>query len=135
MKVYTSLGKSYNNTHVGVVLLSDRNDIYMTSNMSIQNTEDSEGHIAGIKRALSFVKNMKPLYAKNDLECIFESNEKQWVQSRLDEDLFINRTKESLGININIVEPTEQDQYYLRIAKQQYDIPLRYTMPKNNQER
>ena len=60
---------------------------------------------------------MKPLYAKDDLECIFESDEKQWVQARLDEDLFINCTKETLGININIIEPTEQDQYYLRIAK------------------
>lgn len=123
MKVYTTTAKFYNHTQVYSILLSDKGDTYMQTAFMINNTEEFEGHVAGIKRALSFVKNMKPLYAKNDMECIFDSQEKNFVQSKLENDLYVKRIKQELGININITEPkTSEDKQYLQYAKRQQEL-------------
>ena len=82
------------------------------------NTEESEGHMAGIKRALSFVKNMKPLYAKNDAECIFVSKEKRFVDLRLISDTYINLVKKELSIQVTTKEPNDNDKYCLMLARQ-----------------
>ena len=118
MKIYTDINKHFNNTDVGVVLLSDKNDIYLQTAFRISNPEDFEGHIAGIKRALSFVKNMEPLYAKNDAEAIFECNERNFVANALRKDPYVKMINKRLGINVNIVEPRfVNDNYYLTIAR------------------
>jgi len=118
MKIYTFVSKHYNDSDVGVILLGDYNQIYLQKGFKIVNTEESEGHIAGIKRALSFVKNMKPLYAKNDAECIFVSKEKHFVDLRLISDTYINFIKKELNIKVITKELNENDKYYLMQARQ-----------------
>ena len=126
MKIYTDINKHFNNTDVGVVLLSDKNDIYLQTAFRISNPEDFEGHIAGIKRALSFVKNVKPLYAKEDVQCIFNSTERNWVDTRLATDTYIKQIKNSLNIKVFTEKPTEEDNYYLMIARQQHSLRKEY---------
>ena len=118
MKIYTFVSKHYNDSDIGVVLLGDHNQIYLQKGFKIVNTEESEGHIAGIKRALSFVKNMKPLYAKNDAECIFVNKEKHFVDLRLISDTYINLVKKELNIQVTTKEPNNNDKYYLMLARQ-----------------
>ena len=118
MKIYTFVSKYYNDSNVGVILLGDHNQIYLQKGFKITNTEESEGHIAGIKRALSFVKNMKPLYAKNDAECIFISKEKSFIDLKLNTDEYINFIKKELNIKVITKELNENDKYYLMQARQ-----------------
>lgn len=121
MKVYTKVKTHYNHSDVGIVLLSDKNDIYLQEGFKIQNTDNIEAHTYGIKRALSFVKNMKPLYAKNDLEVLIpeDVNEKLF-QSRLKTDSYISYIQENLNIKI-IPQQTilENDEYFKMIAGHQ----------------
>lgn len=118
MKIYTFVSTHYNNSDVGVILLGDHNQIYLQKGFKIINTEESEGHIDGIKRALSFVKNMKPLYAKKDAECILVSKEKNLIDLRLTSDTYVNFIKNKLNIKITTKEPDENDKYYLMQARQ-----------------
>ena len=118
MKIYTFVSKYYNDSNVGVILLGDHNQIYLQKGFKITTAEESEGHIAGIKRALSFVKNMKPLYAKNDAECIFISKEKSFIDLKLNTDEYINFIKKELNIKVITKELNENDKYYLMQARQ-----------------
>ena len=118
MKIYTFVSTHHDNSNVGVILLGDHNQIYLQKGFKITNTEESEGHMDGIKRALSFVKNMKPLYAKKDAECIFVSKEKNLIDLRLISDTYVNFVKNKLNIKIITKEPNESDKYYLMQARQ-----------------
>lgn len=40
MKVYTKVKTHYNHSDVGIVLLSDKNDIYLQEGFKIQNTDN-----------------------------------------------------------------------------------------------
>lgn len=121
MKVYTKVKTHYNNSDVGIVLLSDKNDIYLQEGFKIQNTDNIEAHTYGIKRALSFVKNMKPLYAKNDMEILVpEDIELKNFQESIANDEYITMVLKQLDIN---VVPKENllpnDDYFKMIAKHQ----------------
>jgi hypothetical protein len=130
MKIYTFVSTHYNNSDVGVILLGDHNQIYLQKGFKITNTEESEGHIDGIKRALSFVKNMKPLYAKEDAQCIFECDERAWTQTYLDKDPYTRMVRKALNINVEVSDNVEsKDKYYLNIARNsarfKYEVPHR----------
>lgn len=117
MKIYTDVNKFYNRLNVGIVLLGDHNQIYLEDAIQICEEEEYKGHVIGIERAISFVKNMKPLYAKKDAECIFNSNESNWVQTKINSNIYLNRFKETTGISIDIKKPSDEDNYYLMIAR------------------
>ena len=121
MKVYTTVKTHQNFSNIGVVLLSDKNDIYMMNNFQVSEKDNIKSHIYGIKRALSFVKNMKPLYAKNDMEILVpEDIELKNFQESIANDEYITMVSKQLDIN---VEPKENllpnDDYFKMIAKHQ----------------
>lgn len=118
MKIYTDVKKFYNRLNVGVVLLGDHDQIYLERAIQVCEEDEFKGHLEGIKGALSFVKNMEPLYAKNDAEAIFECNERNFVANALRKDPYVKMINKRLGINVNIVEPRfVNDSYYLTIAR------------------
>lgn len=121
MKVYTKVKTHYNNSDVGIVLLSDKNDIYLQEGFKIQNTDNIEAHTYGIKRALSFVKNMKPLYAKNDMEILVpEDIELKNFQESIANDEYITMVSKQLDINVVSKENLlPNDDYFKMIAKHQ----------------
>ena len=67
MKIYTQVQKNKFNTYVGVVLVGDKDQIYMMNGNQLQTNNELSAHLYGIKRALSFVKFNKPLHANNDI--------------------------------------------------------------------
>lgn len=72
MKIYTKAKVLNNSSVVGIVLVGDKNQIYMMNGVELQTTDRNSALLYGIKRAISFVKNNKPLYANEDVE-IFAS--------------------------------------------------------------
>lgn len=72
MKIYTKAKVLNNSSVVGIVLVGDKNQIYMMNGVELQTTDRNSALLYGIKRAISFVKNNKPLYANEDVE-IFTS--------------------------------------------------------------
>ena len=99
-------------------MLGDHDQIYLERAIQVCEEDEFKGHLEGIKGALSFVKNMEPLYAKNDAEAIFECNERNFVANALRKDPYVKMINKRLGINVNIVEPRfVNDNYYLTIAR------------------
>lgn len=120
MKIYTSFNKAEN--FVGVVLLSDKGDIYLKQAFETKAEDNISGNLLGIGRALSFVKNMKPLYAKEtvwtytDMEDV---EEKKQYKAEVINNEYCSRFTQELGIKVyayngNHLEP---DLYFQRIAR------------------
>lgn len=120
MKIYTSFNKAEN--FVGVVLLSDKGDIYLKQAFETNAEDNISGNLLGIGRALSFIKNMKPLYAKEtvwtytDMEDV---EEKKQYKAEVINNEYCSRFTKELGIKVyayngNHLEP---DLYFQRIAR------------------
>lgn len=120
LKIYTATQKHYNGTDVGVTMFTENNEMCFQSAFKIVNTEESEGHLSGIKRALSFMKNVRSTYNISDAVCIFSSEESRWVDLRIKEDGYIRNIRHMLGINLSTKEPTEEDKKNLMITQKQY---------------
>jgi len=130
MKIYTTVSKCFNRSNIGVVLVSEQEQIYLETAMQLAEVDDYKAHAEGIKRALSFVKNMKPLYAKEDAQCIFECDERAWTQTYLDKDPYTRMVRKALNINVEVSDNIEsKDKYYLNIAHNaarfKYEVPHR----------
>lgn len=130
MKIYTTVSKCFNRSNIGVVLVGEQEQIYLETAMQLAEVDDYKAHAEGIKRALSFVKNMKPLYAKEDAQCIFECDERAWTQTYLDKDPYTKMVRKALNINVEVSDNVEsKDKYYLNIAHNaarfKYEVPHR----------
>ena len=130
MKIYTTVSKCFNRSNIGVVLVGEQEQIYLETAMQLAEVDNYKAHAEGIKRALSFVKNMKPLYAKEDAQCIFECDERAWTQTYLDKDLYTRMVRKALNINVEVSDNVEsKDKYYLNIARNtarfKYEVPHR----------
>lgn len=130
MKIYTTVSKCFNRSNIGVVLVGEQEQIYLETAMQLAEVDDYKAHAEGIKRALSFVKNMKPLYAKEDAQCIFECDERAWTQTYLDKDPYTKMVRKALNINVEVSDNIEsKDKYYLNIAHNaarfKYEVPHR----------
>lgn len=130
MKIYTTVSKCFNRSNIGVVLLGDHEQMYLETALQVNEVDDYKAHAEGIKRALSFVKNMKPLYAKEDAQCIFECDERVWTQTYLDKDPYIRLVRKALNINVEVADNVvSKDRYYLNIARNaarfKYEVPHR----------
>lgn len=121
LKIYTAINKHYTSNDVGIVMLNENNEIYFQSAFRVVNTEESEGHIFGIKRALSFIKNVRfNNKTDNKIICIFSTDEERWINLRLEEDRYIRNIKKLLNINLSTKQATKEDEKNLLLAKQQY---------------
>ena len=128
MKIYTTVSKCFNRSNIGVVLLGEQDQIYLETAIQLAEVDNYKAHAEGIKRALSFVKNMKPLYAKEDAQCIFECDERAWTQTYLDKDPYTRMVRKALNINVEVAdEIASSDKYYLTIARNaarfKYEVP------------
>ena len=83
MKIYTDVQNYCGKLMVGTVLVSDQDQIYMMNGNELQTDDVDQAHIYGIKRAMSFVKSNKPLYAKEDITVKFENNETYTIENSL----------------------------------------------------
>jgi hypothetical protein len=104
MKVYTSVNDYNYSTNVGVVLVGDMNQIYFEDGFKLTTQDKVSAHVYGLKRAISFVKNMKPLYCNNGMLQIFHDNVRvdidKEVMDRIEADEYIRRFVEERNIKI-----------------------------------
>lgn len=121
MKIYTSFNRTEN--FVGVVLLSDKGDIYLKDAYQVQTKDEVNANIIGIGRALSFIKNVKPIYAtgtiwtytdmENNTE-LKKDYKAEVINNEYSRRFQLERGQEIIAYNGNNLEP---DLYYLRIAQ------------------
>lgn len=104
MKVYTSINDYNYSTNVGVVLVGDKDQIYFKDGFKLTTQDKVSAHVYGLKRAISFVKNVKPLYCNNGIIQIFHDNIKvdldREVMDRINCDEYIQRFVEERNIKI-----------------------------------
>ena len=116
MKIYTVARKCCDGIDVGVVLRNNNDEICLKSGFKVADFKEYEGHLMGIRRGLSYIKNVKPQNLDEDVICIFSSKDSEWINLRLKEDRYIRTLKKYLHINIDTKEPTKDDEQYLNIA-------------------
>lgn len=116
MKIYSAVGSKNRHLYVGVVLVGDKDQIYMSSGFKINSQNELSANLFGIKRALSFVKNNKPIYATEDIVVYSTSN--QSMETKLQSDEYFKRVlKLNQQIHQNKNDLTEKDNYFLMCAK------------------
>lgn len=114
MKIYTD---GYSN-NIGLVLVNDKNEIYLMEGLQTQTIDKESIHLLAIKRALSFLKNVKPLYANNDIE-LLNGNGVSILDKAL-KDEYVVRALTAKNIQMVEKQPsTNFDKQMLMIAKQQ----------------
>nr|DAV04728.1 MAG TPA: hypothetical protein [Caudoviricetes sp.] len=114
MKIYTD---GYGN-NIGLVLVNDKNEIYLMEGLQTQTIDKESTHLLAIKRALSFLKNVKPLYANNDIE-LLNGNGVSILDKAL-KDEYVVRALTAKNIQMVEKQPsTNFDKQMLMIAKQQ----------------
>lgn len=122
MKIYTQVQKNKFNTYVGVVLVGDKDQIYMMNGCQLQTNDELSAHLYGIKRALSFVKFNKPLHANDNIEyhtSIKDDNISE-LKSLIDKDEYIGRFLSEKNIQLNIEKSkTDFDNQMNLIAQHQ----------------
>lgn len=104
MRVYTSVNDYNYSTNVGVILVGDKNQVYMEDGFKLTIQDKVSAHVYGLKRAISFVKNIKPLYCNNGMLQIFQDNVRvdmdREVMDRINSDEYIQRFIEQRNIKI-----------------------------------
>ena len=104
MKVYTSVNDYNYSTNVGVVLVGDKDQVYMEDGFKLTIQDKVSAHVYGLKRAISFVKNVKPLFCNNGMLQIFQDNVRvdmdREVMDRINSDEYIQRFIEQRNIKI-----------------------------------
>lgn len=127
MNVYTKVGTITNSktlesaSLVGVVLTGDQNQIYLQDGFKLTIQDEVSAHVYGLKRALSFVKNVKPLHCDDSMihfatdpvrvEILKE------IKDRSDHDEYIQKFLEEHNFTITQAkEFTQVDKEMLMIA-------------------
>jgi hypothetical protein len=129
MKIYTEVQSKNNNSYIGVILLGDFDQTYMSTAFKITIQNENSAHLMGIKRALSFVKANTPLYANNDITVYTPMDSKHYfpksIDDRLKEDEYVQRMlKPNQSIKHNREGLTEQDKYHLMCARVQINMEM-----------
>lgn len=68
MKLYTKIQTLKTKSLIGTVLVGDENQIYMSSGFEIHSTDERVALMTSIQRTISFIKNVSPIYATENLE-------------------------------------------------------------------
>lgn len=106
MKVYTAVNTNNCSTNVGVVLVGYHDQIYFEDGFKLTTQDKVSAHVYGLKRAISFVKNMDPLYCKKNVLEICHDNVRvdidKEMMDRIEADEYIRRFVESRDIKVNV---------------------------------
>ena len=119
MKIYTITKKYNTGINVGMILTNDENKVCFESNFRVTSDKESDGHLMGIWRALSVIKNRGKNIDRQDIVCILPKDLKGWIDLRLREDRYTQHLKRMLNIEIITNNAKEEDNTYLKLAEQQ----------------
>lgn len=138
MKIYTDVQNYCGKLMVGTVLVSDRDQIYMMNGNELQTDDVDQAHIYGIKRAMSFVKCNKPLYANEDVT-VYTSKyyqkpyDSDTFEEKLMNDEYVNHFLQEKGVSIthNKEEFNDFDKQMLLNAEHQVRCTKHQMMMRN----
>ena len=119
MKIYTATKKYNSSINVGMILVNNENNICFESNFCVTSDKESDGHLMGIWRALSVIKNRGKNVDRQDIVCILPKDLKGWIDLRLREDRYTQHLKRMLNIEIILKDINDEDKLYLNVAEQQ----------------
>lgn len=136
MKIFTHVEEEKDKSLVGLVLVGDHNKIYQQVQFDI-NANKFEASMIGIKRALLFVDNNKPLHC-NDNIMIYSNlnnyNDNLNLENRVLRDEYINKfkCKHNQSIELNYKPVKDENKEFMNIAqvlvnvhkRQQYALSL-----------
>ena len=128
MKIYTAAKKRSDCIDVGVVLVNSENTICLASGFRVADNKEYEGHLMGIRRGLSYIKNVKPEYLVDDVHCIFSSEDRDWINLRIREDRYMRNLKKYLHINIDTKTPLDEDKKYLDFAHKCFELKTEFIL-------
>lgn len=101
MKLYTKVQTLKTKSLVGVVLVGDKNQIYMTNGFETQTSDEKEASLLGIQRAISFIKNVSPIYANENLEIYGSKNSVNEIKNNDYISKFLQMKKIDVILNNN----------------------------------
>lgn len=138
MKIYTDVQNYCGKLMVGTVLVSDQNQIYMMKGNELETNDIDQAHIYGIKRAMSFVKYNKPLYANEDVT-VYTSRfyqkpyDSETFEEKLNNDEYVQKFLQEKGINIthNKKDFNDFDKQILLNAEHQIRCTKQQMMMRN----
>lgn len=137
MKIFTYVEKNKDlSCSVGLVLVGDHDKIYQQAQFDVD-TNQFEACLFGIKRALLFVDNNKPLYCKDNVTIYSNLNEyydNLNLENRIFRDEYINKFKcsRNQSIELNYKPIKDENKEFMDIAqilvnvhkRQQYALSL-----------
>lgn len=128
MKLYLSTKEINKKSIVGLVLLNDEDEIYTKGSFVCKTTIPPSAYILGLKKALLYLKNNKPIKAKKDLEVFTDSKNNYFshpaVQRNMNHDIFFSKVQR----RIIFKDAGFNDSYYLTICRNE----IRFNNMENN---
>ena len=132
MKLYETTQKRGNTTYIGLVLLGDHNQIYMSTAFSTN--REKHAYLSGIERAVSFIHHNKPIYSTKDIVLY---GQKIGLNDPLKSE-YTERIMPNKRIIPNSEPLNDLDKQYLHYAEQEVEAilkPLDIRMMSQNVER
>lgn len=107
MKIYTKVDERKmgleSASFVGAVLVGDNDQIYFKNGFKLTVQDKVSAHLYGLKRCISFIKNVKPLHC-NDMIYFLHDNVRvdidRELNDRIASDEYVQRFVEERGIKI-----------------------------------
>ena len=107
MKIYTKVEERKmgleSASFVGTVLVGDNDQIYFKNGFKLTVQDKLSAHLYGLKRCISFIKNVKPLHCNNMIHFLHDNvrvNIDRELNDRIASDEYVQRFIEERGIKI-----------------------------------
>lgn len=121
MKIYTQVKNFNNKSYIGIELLNDKNQTNYSTAIKTDIKSEKDAYLIGIRRAMSFIKNNKPLYTQDNIIVYIPTKlniqDFNLLNAKLLTDSYIKNTlKTEQNIIYNNKVLTEEDNYHLMCA-------------------
>lgn len=107
MKIYTKVDERKmgleSASFVGAVLVGDNDQIYFKNGFKLTVQDKVSAHLYGLKRCISFIKNVKPLHCNNMIHFLHDNvrvDIDRELNDRIASDEYVQRFIEERGIKI-----------------------------------
>lgn len=107
MKIYTKVDERKmgleSASFVGTVLVGDNDQIYFKNGFKLTVQDKVSAHLYGLKRCISFIKNVKPLHCNNMIHFLHDNvrvDIDRELNDRIASDEYVQRFIEEKGIKI-----------------------------------